>query len=123
LRDWVLGPDAETIAVGDHTLDLPAFRAATRSFAPANINCAALARLLGCRVARRPYQAGLLEMLRAIVHPDTATCGRCAQGRAAAAREDAYDLFLEALRAADRSWSVNFAAALFDRSAFKIFVR
>jgi hydroxymethylpyrimidine pyrophosphatase-like HAD family hydrolase len=123
LRNWVLGPDAETIAVGDHPQDLSAFRAATRSFAPANINCAAPARLLGCRIAQRPYQAGLLEIVRAIVHPDGATCERCVQARAGAAHEHADDLFLQALRAADRSWFVNLAAALFDRSALKIFVR
>ena len=33
LRDWVMGPDAETIAIGDSEADLPMFRAATRSFA------------------------------------------------------------------------------------------
>ena len=37
LRDWVLAPDAETIAVGDEESDLAMFRVATRSFAPSNL--------------------------------------------------------------------------------------
>lgn len=52
LRDRVLGPDAETIAVGDTEADLPMFRRATRSFAPAQISCRRQARLLGCTVSR-----------------------------------------------------------------------
>jgi hydroxymethylpyrimidine pyrophosphatase-like HAD family hydrolase len=62
LRDWVLGPDAETIAVGDSDADLAMFKAATRSFAPANIGCTSAARVLGCEVVSEPYQRGLLQM-------------------------------------------------------------
>jgi hypothetical protein len=50
LCDWVMGPDAETIAIGDSEADLPMFPAATRSFAPAQIDCARQARLLGCQI-------------------------------------------------------------------------
>jgi hypothetical protein len=82
-----------------------------------------LARLLGCRIARLPYQAGLLEIARAIVHPDGATCERCAEVKAARPLNANDDLFVQALRAADRSRFANFAAALFDPSAFKIFMR
>ena len=67
LRDWVLGADAETIAVGDQEPDLAMFRVATRSFAPANIGCARQARLLGCGIARHAYQRGLLEIARALI--------------------------------------------------------
>jgi hydroxymethylpyrimidine pyrophosphatase-like HAD family hydrolase len=37
LRDWVLGGETETVAIGDHEADLAMFRVATRSFAPSNI--------------------------------------------------------------------------------------
>ena len=113
LRDWVLGRAAETIAVGDQEPDLTAFRVATRSFAPANIGCAREARLLGCRIARRSRQRGLLEIARTVV----SLHGR--EGQAAgeaytppAARDDA---FMEALRAADRGWGANLVDALLGR--------
>jgi hydroxymethylpyrimidine pyrophosphatase-like HAD family hydrolase len=48
MRDWVTAEGCETVAVGDSEADLAMFRAATRSFAPANIGCAQRARLLGC---------------------------------------------------------------------------
>ena len=63
LRDWVLAPDAETIAVGDDEPDLAMFRVATRSFAPSNIGYRAQARLLGCQIAPSPYQRGLLDIV------------------------------------------------------------
>lgn len=65
-RDWVLGPDADTVAVGDSGADLPMFAAATRSFAPANIDCRRAARLLGCEIVGERYQRGLLEIARRI---------------------------------------------------------
>ena len=56
------------------------FRVATRSFAPANISCRRQARLLGCQIASHPYQRGLLEIVRKIVHPDGGHCERCDHG-------------------------------------------
>jgi hydroxymethylpyrimidine pyrophosphatase-like HAD family hydrolase len=113
LRDWVLGAEAETVAVGDQQPDLTAFRVATRGFAPANIACAREARLLGCRIARRSHQQGLLEIACTIV---------TANGRdhrvdskplmPPAVRDDA---FAQALRAADRGWAANLLDALFGR--------
>jgi len=67
MRDWVLGPEAETIAVGDSEADLAMFKAATRSFAPANIGCRSAARLLGCEIMSEPYQRGLLQIAQRIV--------------------------------------------------------
>jgi hypothetical protein len=67
LRDWVLGPEAETIAVGDSEADLAMFKAATRSLAPANIGCRSAARLLGCEIVSEPYQRGLLQIAQRIV--------------------------------------------------------
>ena len=100
LRDWVLGAEAGTVAVGDQEPDLAAFRVATASFAPANIGCAREARLLGCRIARGANQAGLLEIARALVgtyrRDDRADAGALPLP---VARDDA---FMDALRAADR---------------------
>jgi hydroxymethylpyrimidine pyrophosphatase-like HAD family hydrolase len=121
LRDWVLGADAETIAVGDQEPDLAMFRVATRSFAPANIGCARQARLLGCRIARHSYQRGLLEIACALTHPDGQRCESCAESKTTSARS--HDLFLDVLRAADRSWATNLIGALFRPGTFKIFMR
>jgi hydroxymethylpyrimidine pyrophosphatase-like HAD family hydrolase len=120
LRDWVL-PNAETIAVGDQEPDLAMFRVATRSFAPANIGCARQAQILGCRIARHADQRGLLEIARALAHPDGARCQHCAEGNTPAAR--APDLFMDVLRAADRSRIANLFGTVLDRSRFRIFTR
>jgi len=121
LRDWVLRPDAETIAVGDSEGDLPMFRAATHSFAPANIDCVREARLLGCQIVRHAYQRGLLEISRSLVHPDGGSCEHCAEGKAL--RPGAPTLFLELLQDADDSRARNLFRSLFDPTVFKIFVR
>ena len=121
LRDWVLGPDAETIAVGDQKADLSMFRAATRSFAPANISCAREARLLGCQIVGKAYQQGLLQIAHAIAHRDGQPCDRCAESEVKS--PVLRNLFLKILQAADRSWRKNLFEALFDRRAFRIFMR
>ena len=112
LRDWVLGPQAETIAVGDSEPDLAMFRAATRCFAPANISCAPQARLLGCTIASKPHQRGLLEIARRIVHADGKVCARCTPGDAVSGHTQD-DLFFELLQAADRGWAANLGRAIF----------
>jgi hydroxymethylpyrimidine pyrophosphatase-like HAD family hydrolase len=113
LRDWVLGPEAETVAVGDQEPDLSAFRVATRSFAPANIGCAREARLLGCRIARRSSQQGLLEIARALVGPHGSEQRSDAAPLMRAAAAD--EAFMQALRAADRGWAANLREAVFGR--------
>ncbi|HEX5272250.1 MAG TPA: HAD hydrolase family protein, partial [Gemmataceae bacterium] len=70
LLNWVGLADADTSAVGDSEPDLPMFRVARRAFAPAQIDCGRVARSLGCRVARRPYQRGLLGVARELAHAD-----------------------------------------------------
>jgi hydroxymethylpyrimidine pyrophosphatase-like HAD family hydrolase len=121
LRDWVLGADAKTIAVGDQEPDLAMFRVATRSFAPANIGCAPQARLLGCQIVRHSYQRGLLEIVRVLTHPDGRRCERCAEAESMSARGD--DLFMDVLRTADRKWITNLMGAAFSRNIFRIFKR
>jgi hypothetical protein len=121
LRDWVLGADTETIAVGDQEPDLAMFRVATRSFAPANIGCARQARLLGCQIARHSYQRGLLEIARVLTHRDGHRCERCADDKTTSTRSD--DLFMDVLRAADRKWVTNLLGAVFDRGIFRSLMR
>ena len=116
LRDWVLGADAETIAVGDQEPDLSMFRVATRSLAPANIGCARQARLLGCQIVNARFQPGLLEIVRAITHPDGQRCEHCAEGGTKSTRN--HDLFMDTLRAADRNWATNLTGAIFDFGTF-----
>jgi hypothetical protein len=116
LRSWVMEQDAETIAVGDSEADLPMFRAATRSFAPAQIDCARQARLLGCQIARHSYQRGLLDIARLLVHPDGRRCERCSEvGNTSRINKV---LFLELLQAADQTQTANLVSALFDISTF-----
>lgn len=89
----------EVLAVGDSEPDLAMFRVASRGFAPANVSCAREARLLGCYISSSPFQPGLLEIARHIVHPQGGECERCkavpASGR------DTSNLFSDLLNAAD----------------------
>jgi hydroxymethylpyrimidine pyrophosphatase-like HAD family hydrolase len=121
LRDWVLGPDAETIAVGDQEPDLAAFRVATRSFAPANIGCAREARLLGCRIARHSYQRGLLEIAHVLADQDGRRVDHPVGSKMPS--DHSSDLFLDILRAADRKWTTNLIDALFHLDRFRIIGR
>src|SRR5262249_8227012 len=69
--------DAGVTAVGDSEPDLAMFRAASRSFAPANVSCRKEAQLLGCHIVASAYQPGLLEIARRIIHPEGGDCKRC----------------------------------------------
>ncbi|HJT76381.1 MAG TPA: HAD hydrolase family protein, partial [Gemmataceae bacterium] len=101
LLEWAGVPGLETVAVGDSEPDLAMFRVARRRFAPGQIDCARLARFVGCRIARRPYQQGLLEIARSLAHPDGGRCERCAPY--GASWPPGEGLFLDLLRAADGS--------------------
>ncbi len=118
LRDRVLGADAETIAIGDTEADLPMFRAATRSFAPAQISCRRQARLLGCAVSRYRYQRGLLDIVHTLCD-----CGPGGSPIEKANESDGETLFLDLLRAADHPHAGALVRAFFDRATFRIFVR
>jgi len=121
LRSWVLQKDVETIAIGDGEADLVMFRAATRSFAPANIACRRQARFLGCQIAAHYDQQGLLEIVRKLLHADNHPCQRCKQGEVDQGYNE--DLFLSVLRAADQSWAANLRAAIVDPMAYSVFIR
>jgi hydroxymethylpyrimidine pyrophosphatase-like HAD family hydrolase len=121
LRDWILGADAETIAVGDSEADLPMFRVATRSYAPAQIGCAREARLLGCQISRYRYQRGLLDIARTLARPERRLGERWTEE--AAIESDPECLFLELLQAADGMRVGNLIGALFDPANLRTFVR
>jgi hydroxymethylpyrimidine pyrophosphatase-like HAD family hydrolase len=121
LRDWVLTPDAETIAVGDDAADLAMFRVATRSFAPSHLNYRHQAELLGCRIVPHADQQGFLEIARNIVHGDGAQCERYAASQKAFPDKD--DLFMTALRASDQSWRSNLRKAALHPATLRTFLR
>ena len=123
LRDWVLGAEVKTIAVGDQKPDLYMFSAASYSYAPANIDCRKHARILGCKIAKQSHQNGLLEIAKDIV----AQFGNKEKQQLAApeinrpsARED---LFHQLLATVDNPPVKNFLRAVFSSSAFKAFFR
>lgn len=120
LRDRVLRPDAETIAIGDTESDLPMFRVATRSFAPGQIFCRREARLLGCTISRYRYQRGLLDIVRTLVGHGP---GERDDGIKAEPVSDGESLFLDLLRVADHFQARALVRALFDRATFRIFLR
>ena len=120
LRDWVLASDAETIAVGDDEPDLAMFRVATRSFAPSNLDCRPQARLLGCQIVASPYQRGLLDIARRIIHADNGRCARCADAQSTSPLNE--DLFLRLLQAADETWRANLLRAVFHPAALRAFI-
>ena len=93
-------PPDKVFAIGDSEPDLAMFRVAHRSFVPRNVTCRQEARLLGCYVASLPYQPGLLQIARKIVHPDDGTCPHCLNIDADWPEDG--DLFVSLLRAADK---------------------
>jgi hypothetical protein len=120
LRSWVLQKDVETIA-GDGEADLVMFRAATRSFVPANIGCKRQARFLGCQMASHHDQQGILETVHKTLHPDKRHCQSCKRRETSQVRND--DLFLSTLPAADQRLAVNLLTAILDSVAYSFFIR
>jgi hypothetical protein len=109
----------ETIAIGDSEPDLPMFCAAQRSYAPRHIAGRGVARLLGCTIASRSYQLGLLAAVEAIVHGAEARCTRCVP----ALPDGAQGLFWSLLVAADQSALRSMARACTDPAALRAFLR
>ena len=112
----------ETIAIGDSEPDLAMFCAANRSFAPSHISRRSVARLLGCRIADRPYQAGLLRSVRSILHADGSRCDRCRSG-GRPKLSGAGPLFWEFLRTADQGELRSLLQTLRDPMALQAFAR
>lgn len=111
--------DLETIAVGDSEADLAMFAVASRCFAPSNISCKQAARLLGCQIASKPYQCGLLSIVETLLHPDRERCDRCRD----LSFPDGTDVFWKLLQCADRSRQELLFHSIFDPMAIKAFVK
>ena len=99
LLDFVGLPPADAVAIGDSEPDLAMFRVAGGSFAPGNVTCRREAQLLGCRIADRSYQPGLLEIAKRIVHPQGGSCNCCKTIEASWPKDK--NLFVSLLDAAD----------------------
>jgi hydroxymethylpyrimidine pyrophosphatase-like HAD family hydrolase len=114
-------PGLDTVAVGDSEPDLAMFRAAKRSFAPGNILCRAAAEALGCRVVRRSFQRGLLDIARLIANPNGGRCERPWLERASLAGAESFILGL--LKTADNNRWALLMRALLDPMAMDALLR
>lgn len=110
LLAWIGRGHGETFAVGDSETDLPMFAIARRSFAPAHIDCARLARAIGCTIAEAPYQRGLLEIVQRVTGADAVSVPVAAD-----------NLFWGLLQAADRPRTGNLWRALREPAAYRVF--
>jgi hypothetical protein len=121
LRDWVLGPDCATIAVGDGDADLDMFAVATHSFGPASLSSWNQARLLGCQRASSSGQKALLEIVDRVLHAGQDDCPVC---KGSLCGQDAeHDLFYRLLRVADQKPLRRLLAAVSNRSAYEALIR
>jgi len=110
------GQSKETVSViGDSRPDLPMFRVAHRSYAPAQIMCKQVARLLGCQIVAGSHQVGLLEAARNIVHKDGQRCGKCAEIDSLLI--ESKDIFVRLLQIADRAKIPELLKAMMSRKA------
>ena len=119
LTAWVGGREFETLAIGDSEPDLAMFAVATRSFAPSHISCRRVAGALGCRIADRAFQPGLLNSVRSIVHPDGKSCERCRRCDFPDPRPT--DLMLQLLKVADERQGRRLLRAVLDPMAVRTF--
>jgi len=120
LLEMVGQDNLDTVAIGDSEPDLAMFRVAKRSFAPSNISCRPVAKLLGCKIADRQFQNGLLSIVHSLIHPDGGQCDRC---RAyARAWPKGQNLFLDILEKADQGRPGLLLRALLDPRALQAFI-
>ncbi len=119
LTTWVGGREFETLAIGDSEADLAMFAVATRSFAPSHISCRRVASALGCRIADRAFQPGLLNIVRSIVHPDGKSCERCRRCDFPSTRPT--DLMLRLLKVADERQGRRLLRVLLDPMVIRTF--
>lgn len=111
--------DLETIAIGDSEPDFAMFKVASQSWAPSHVSGRSVAQRLGCRIAPRAYQRGLLHAVRFIVHRDGRSCALCQDCEAPAAEGLLWDL----LKAADRRPTASLLRAALDPMALRAFVK
>ena len=113
-------PELETIVIGDSEPDFSMFRVGGRSFAPAHIGQASVARALGCQIARQAYQRGLLEVVSSLIHPDGSSCRQCPPSKLDHRRD--HDLFVDLLNVADRNPMISMLRAVLHPKVLHAFV-
>ena len=111
----------ETWAIGDSEPDLAMFRVATQCFAPSQISCRPVARMLGCHITRHAYQRGLLSAVRSMIHPNGGRCGRC--GPDEQSWHKSQNLFLKLLDACDQKPLSLLLRAVLDPASIKTFMK
>jgi hydroxymethylpyrimidine pyrophosphatase-like HAD family hydrolase len=111
----------ETWAIGDSEPDLAMFRVTTRCFAPSQISCRPVAKLLGCQIAPYSYQRGLLSAVRSMLHPEGGRCDRCHSCERSERRPQ--DLFLKLLDASDQKPLSLLLRAVLDPASVKAFMK
>jgi hypothetical protein len=121
LLAWVGTPELDTVAIGDSERDLTMFRVAKRSFAPAQIECRQQAELLRCQITDRPYQAGLLRIVRSLIHPQGGQCEHCRSAQNPWPKGK--DLFLDLLELADKRSRFMLLEALLDPMSLGAFAK
>ncbi len=109
-----------TIAIGDSEADLSMFAVADSSFAPGHISCRSHARAVGCHVDPKPYQRGLLNIVRQIIHPQKDGCERCRSAEAKSCVTD--NVVIRVLKDADESKMKRFFSAICDPMVPKSFL-
>ena len=119
LLDWVGQRDARTMVIGDSEPDLAMLSVASRSFAPSQITCPWEARQIGCQIANRPYQEGLLDIVRGLIHTDGKRCPRCQSCERA--RDSLHHPLLDLFDVADSSRTVQRLKALLGFFVFRFF--
>jgi hydroxymethylpyrimidine pyrophosphatase-like HAD family hydrolase len=119
LVNWVGNPSMVTAAVGDSDTDLSMFREVKQSYAPSHIWCRREAERLGCRIAREPYQLGLLSIARKLSHPDGGDCEKCRAVHLSWVK--GADVFLDSLEVADQKPLQQWLSVLFDPMLLRAF--
>jgi len=96
------------------------FAVAKSSFAPGHISCHSQAKALGCYIAPEPFQLGLLNIVRRIVHPEKGSCERCRSAELPKSAER--QLVLQVLKHADESKMKRLLRAVFDPKVMQSFL-
>jgi hydroxymethylpyrimidine pyrophosphatase-like HAD family hydrolase len=101
-----------TLAIGDSEADLPMFAVAKSSFAPGHISCRSHAREIGCHIDAKPFQPGLLNIVRHIIHPEKVGCEHCRSAKPPASATQ--NLVVRVLQHADEGQMKLFLRAMCD---------
>jgi hydroxymethylpyrimidine pyrophosphatase-like HAD family hydrolase len=120
LLDLVGQRDLLGAAVGDSEADLAMFSIAKSSFAPGHISCRSQACAIGCKIDSKPFQPGLLNIVRRMVHPNNDFCRLCASIEVPERIKK--NLVFQVLQHADESRFKRLARSIFHSTVVKSFL-